>query len=162
MLDSTSDCEHIAEGALSFQLATRHTELDRLSRIVERFGHSHCLPRKTIFALNLALDELFTNLVEHGCRDGGEHAAWVSLSYEAGVVTVDKEDDGCPFNPLGAPEPDCDPTTAPRESGYGIHLVRSLSDTIEYQRCRGKNLLRLRQRIHGEQETPPRLPLPRS
>lgn len=162
MLDSTANCEHMAEGTVSFLLVSSYTELDRLSRIVECFGRSQQLTRKAIFAMNLALDELFTNLVEHGCRDGCEHTARISLSCKAGVVTIEMEDDGCPFDPLSAPEPDCGSINAPRIGGYGIHLVRSLSETIEYRRCGGKNILRLRQRIHGEQEAPPMPPVPRS
>lgn len=164
MFDSTGNCEHMAEGTVSFLLVSNYSELDRLSRIVESFGRSRQLPRKAIFALNLALDELFTNLVEHGCADGREHTARISLSCEAGMVTVDMEDDGCPFNPLSAPEPDRSSVIPPRAGGYGIHLVRRLSEMIEYRRCGGKNILRLRQRIHDEdeQEGPPEPPVPRS
>ncbi len=161
MLDSTGNCEQMAEGTVSFLLVSSYAELDRLSRIVECFGRSRQLPRKAVFAMNLALDELFTNLVEHGCKDGGEHTARISLSCDAGMVTIDMEDDGSPFNPLGAPEPDCS-SSSPRAGGYGIHLVRSLSETIEYRRCGGRNILRLRQRIYDEQEAPPGPPMPRS
>jgi hypothetical protein len=53
-------------------------------------------------------------------------------------------DDGRPFNPLELTPPD---TNLPVEDrpigGLGIHLLRKLSDRMEYARIEGKNRLTL-------------------
>jgi serine/threonine-protein kinase RsbW len=64
-------------------------------------------------------------------------------------VTV--TDDGHPFNPLDLPEPD---TSLPMEDrpigGLGIHLLRKMSDRMEYERRDGKNQVTLRKSLGSQ------------
>ena len=63
-------------------------------------------------------------------------------------MRVAVEDDGEPFNPLEAAEAD---TSKPLEEraigGLGVHLVRKLTDALEYQRHEGRNLLVMKKRL---------------
>jgi len=60
-------------------------------------------------------------------------------------------DDGHPFNPLEAPEPD---TTLPVEErpigGLGIYLLRKMFDRMDYTRTDGKNRVTLRKKLTGK------------
>jgi len=71
----------------------------------------------------------------------------VSLSLQPGEIRVDVEDDGRPFNPLEAPEPD---TTKPLEkrtiAELGIFLVRKLMNDLEYKRQGDRNLLTIKKK----------------
>jgi anti-sigma regulatory factor (Ser/Thr protein kinase) len=119
-----------------------------VNETLTEFGRQRGLSDVVLNDLKLALGEILTNIISYGYTDGGEHEIRVSLGTEAGAVTVAVEDDGQPFNPLEAPEPD---TSLPLEEraigGMGIHLVRKLMDGLEYHRREGKNLLILKKHL---------------
>src|SRR5262245_34495390 len=55
------------------RLRNRLEELDRLHPFVAEFCQDGGVPAEESFALSLALDELVTNVIEHGYADGAEH-----------------------------------------------------------------------------------------
>jgi anti-sigma regulatory factor (Ser/Thr protein kinase) len=60
-------------------------------------------------------------------------------------LNVTITDTGIPFNPFDAPPPDLSSNLAERPiGGLGIHLVRSLMNSVEYVREGGENRVRLR------------------
>jgi sigma-B regulation protein RsbU (phosphoserine phosphatase) len=127
------------------RLRNELSELDRLHRTLTEFGGQHGLPDNVLHDLKLALEEIVTNIISYGYTDSQQHEIRVRLGIEAGEMRVDIEDDGQPFNPLEAPEVD---TTKPLEEraigGLGVHLVRKLTDGLEYRRHEGRNLLVMR------------------
>src|SRR6185436_11829364 len=105
-------------------------------------------PGRTLYAVNLALDEVVTNVVLHGFADASGHEVEAHIVVSDGVITAEVKDGGRAFNPLDAPPPDL---TAPLDErslgGLGIHLVKSLMDRVEYRRDGEKNVLTFRKRI---------------
>jgi len=127
---------------LSIQIKNNLSGLERLNLILAEFGERYHLPSKVLFNLNLALEEILTNIISYGYDDREEHEIIVRLSLEQGELTVEVEDDGRPFNPLEALEPDLNKPLEERPvGGLGIHLVRKLMDELAYQRQEGRNLL---------------------
>ncbi|MEW6545122.1 MAG: ATP-binding protein [Nitrospirota bacterium] len=134
--------------AVVVTLHNRLSELERLSEAVTSFGEGHRLPEKTLYALNLALDEIVTNIISYGYDDQADHQINLRLSIGDGEVTAEVEDDGKPFNPLEAPEPDVTKPIEERQvGGLGIHLTRKLMDRLAYERRQGKNRLLLWKRV---------------
>jgi phosphoserine phosphatase RsbU/P len=135
--------------AVEIKLKSKLSEFESFNQILTEFGQRHGLAAKVVHDLNLALEEILTNIISYGYRDNREHEIRVRLSMRPGEVRAEVEDDGQPFNPLEAPEVD---TTKPLEErtigGLGIHLVRKLMDGLEYQRHEGKNLLVLKKHLH--------------
>jgi sigma-B regulation protein RsbU (phosphoserine phosphatase) len=131
--------------ALDIKLGNRLAELDGVTEKVMDFGRRHGLATRVVHDLTLALEEVLSNVIKHGYPEGGDHEISLRVRVEPGQVRAEIEDDGRPFNPLEAPEPD---TTKPLEEravgGLGIHLVRKLMDALEYRRQGGKNLLTIR------------------
>jgi len=124
------------------------SEIERLGQVVEEFAALHHLPPPLAFEINVALEEILTNVISYGYDDSNEHDIIVRLSCNEGEVTAEVEDDGRPFNPLGAAEPDTNKLLEERPvGGLGIHLVRKLMDRVEYRRPQGKNLLMMKKRI---------------
>jgi phosphoserine phosphatase RsbU/P len=132
---------------LEIKLNNQLSELDRFSQTLSEFGQRHGLPSKVIHDLNLALEEILTNIISYGYTDNREHEIRVSLVAQPGEVSAEVQDDGQPFNPLGAPEPD---TTKPLEEraigGLGIYLVRKLMDGLEYKRQGERNFLTIKKK----------------
>ena len=117
------------------------SELERVSHLVEAFGERHGVTPKLIFDINLAIDEVLTNIISYAYPGGGDHEVIVRLSLTDGEVVTTVEDDGDPFNPLDLKLPDMNqPITERPIGGLGIHLVRKVMDRLEYRRERGKNV----------------------
>ena len=130
-------------------LNQRH-EIQRLAEVAERFCAEHALSDTDMMAVTLALDEVVTNIILHGYDDDADHEIRVTMAVEGGVLTIEVEDDARHFDPLQAPPPDLDlPIEERPVGGLGIHLVRTLMETVEYQRRGGRNVLTMRKRIAG-------------
>lgn len=132
--------------AVEIKLRNKLSELARFNQTLTEFGRRHGLAPRVVHDLNLALEEILTNIISYGYTDNREeHEIKVGLSVQPGEVRVDVEDDGQPFSLLEAPEPD---TTKPLEErtvgGLGILLVRQLMDGLDYKRQGDRNLLSIK------------------
>ncbi|MBI3249228.1 MAG: SpoIIE family protein phosphatase [Deltaproteobacteria bacterium] len=124
------------------------SEIGRLARVVEAFAERCHLSTSLAFELNVALEEIVTNVISYGYDDAGEHEIMLRLSSTGEEVTAEVEDDGRPFNPLAAAPPDTSKPLADRPmGGLGIHLVRKIMDAVEYRRQQEKNLLVMKKKI---------------
>lgn len=132
----------------SIELENRLPELHRLADFIAGFGKDQGLPPDFAFALNLALDEIVTNVICYGYGDGGVHPIRVQLSRERDAVVAVIEDDARRFNPLEKATPALDQPIEDRPiGGLGMHLVRSCVDEVAYSRNNGKNRLTLKKKI---------------
>ena len=96
----------------------------------------------------LAFDELVTNCIKYGYDDAHDHTIVFILSFDDHNLNIDVIDDGRPFNPLSAPEPDLSLQLDDRPiGGLGIHLLRKLADHMAYERRGDANRLRITKRI---------------
>lgn len=135
----------MAKNKVSFKLKSNLSELDALCQKLEKFGESMGLSKKCIFEANLALDELFTNIISYGFDDKNEHTIRITISLQNDELVFNIEDDGMPFNPTEAETPDLECTIEEcRIGGLGIHLAKNLMDEVCYQRCKDKNILTLK------------------
>lgn len=133
------------------RLRNQLEELNRLHPFVAQFCSAGGLPSDDAFALSLALDELVTNVIEHGYADAGEHEIQVVLSMAGMDVVVEMEDDARPFDPTQPTVVDLAADLPHRQiGGLGLHFVRRAMDEMTYRRTDHHNQLRMRKRIgHG-------------
>lgn len=130
-------------------------ELERVISYVSDLCTRNCLSPETEYDLNLALDEMITNVAKHAYPDGGEHQFSVEISIGDGEFWARIEDDGVEFNPTDHPTPDLDaPLEVRKEGGLGIFLVRQIMTSIEYQRVGGKNVVTLRKKLTDSPDQP--------
>ena len=136
------------EGSITIQVAADVREIERLNHLVRQFGELHEIPSRALYAVNLALDELVTNVMLYGFDDPSGQRVTIQISTADGILTASVHDTGKPFDPLSVQPPDLTASLEQRElGGLGIHLVRSLMDQVSYSREGDKNILSVRKRI---------------
>jgi serine/threonine-protein kinase RsbW len=127
---------------LSVTLVSKRSEIGRLHQLIDAFGEERGVPGSVLFAVNLALDEIVTNIIVHGHGERADHNIQVDVVLDQGVLEATVRDDAPPFNPLAVPPVDL---TAPAEGrpigGLGVHLVRSVMDSVDYRREGAQNVL---------------------
>ena len=113
-----------------------------LAGFVDRIREENNLDPGLADRINLALEEAVCNVIMYAYPEGTEGRVDLDAVLEGDQLRFTLSDRGKPFDPTAAPEADL---TAPVEDrpigGLGIHLVRSIMDTIRYQRREGKNVL---------------------
>jgi len=142
----------MAKKEYSFELKSSLAELENLCQNLEKFGQKIGLSKKLIFEINLALDELFTNIISYGFKDGKEHTIKVTITPQNEELCLRIEDDGIPFNPIDFEIPDvaCSVENC-KIGGLGIHIIRKLMDEICYQRCDDKNVMMLKKNLSDDE-----------
>lgn len=126
---------------------TLETSLPRVAAFVERFAETEGFDPMELYRINLALDELFTNTIEHGFP-GRENEADISIAMrrEGETIVVRYEDNGPAFNPLEATEQDTELDLLERPiGGLGLQLIASTFDAVNYERIDDRNVTTLRQ-----------------
>jgi anti-sigma regulatory factor (Ser/Thr protein kinase) len=121
---------------------------------MEKFRERCGIDENTFAGLDLAVDELLTNLVSYAFRDGACHRIDIDLDFSGKRLCIDIRDDGVPFNPLDIPPPNLDGELGEREvGGLGMHFVRNIADEITYRREANWNILRLTKNMGVPQGT---------
>jgi anti-sigma regulatory factor (Ser/Thr protein kinase) len=96
----------------------------------------------------VALDEVLSNIVKYAYAGGPGGPIEVEFRMDKGVLRLTILDDGAPFDPLQAPPPDlASPLERRAAGGLGIALVRTLMDSVAYERKGGRNRLVLERKV---------------
>jgi serine/threonine-protein kinase RsbW len=133
---------------VSLELKNSLSEIDALCQSLQQFGEALGLADKTLFQICLVMEEVVSNIISYGYTDDAVHWIKIAISHEKGILTIRLEDDGVPFNPLWAQEPDCECPVEERKVGnLGIHLCKKVMDDMIYERFGNKNVLTLKKDI---------------
>ena len=105
-------------------------------------------PMKAQLQIDVALDELFSNIAQYAYDAPGGEAVIRVEAAEAGGVCITFMDRGRPFDPLARPDPDISSGAEDREiGGLGIFLVKKTMDDVRYAYAEGQNILRIYKRF---------------
>ena len=91
--------------------------------------------------LRLVTEELLLNTVSYGYDPGAKDTLTVHVSRDEESLVLEFRDRANPFNPLEAEERDPDDD---RIGGWGIHLMKELTDFLHYSREGDQNVLILK------------------
>ncbi len=121
--------------------------LDRqpvLTEFIENTFAEWQVPMKNIISMNIALDEIYSNIVYYS----GADSVKITCGLEENEITLTFEDNGSPFDPTEKEDADTSQSAEEREiGGLGIFLVKKSMDRMEYRYFEGKNILTLRIRL---------------
>ena len=100
-------------------------------------------PMKAVIQCNVALDEIFSNIVNYGYPKGpGPVTIKLIERLNPHRVYIRFEDQGIPYNPLTNEDPDVTLSAEERGvGGLGIYMVKKTMDDVKYMYEDGKNIL---------------------
>jgi len=108
--------------------------LEKISNFVTVYAKQAGLDDRQVYAVQLAVDEAATNIIEHGYRCSGVGDVEITCEPEADCLRVTLHDHAPPFDPDEIPEP---VTNVPLEElkprGLGIFLMRKMMDEVIYE-----------------------------
>ena len=94
--------------------------------------------------LRLAVEEAVGNIIDYS----GATEFTLSADFNDDQLNIKIIDDGKPFNPLTAPEPDLDvPIDERAPGGLGIMYMRKMSDDLTYLRDGHQNILNIKMKV---------------
>lgn len=133
------------ELSLEAAVANISTVTDFVNAILEELD----CPMKAQLQIDVAIDELFSNIAQYAYAPGtGPATVRVETEEDPRAVILTFIDRGTPFDPLAAEDPDI---TAPAEErsigGLGVFLVKKTMDDVRYERRDGQNILRITKRM---------------
>jgi serine/threonine-protein kinase RsbW len=121
--------------------------LSTIREFIQFAARMYGADRSAVADIVLAVDETASNIMLHGYSQA-PGIIKVIIECQEGVMKVSIRDQAPPFDPTSAAPPDLDlPLDRRPLGGLGIHLIRELTDRVEYTRTPdGTNLLTLYKR----------------
>ncbi len=118
--------------------------LDLVTDFVDDFLEENDCPMKTQMQVNIAIDEVFHNIVSYAYTDkNGDIEIQIDSDGPVKLVLIFK-DKGVKFDPLQNTDPDITLSSDEREvGGLGIFMVKKLMDVVTYSYEDGTNILTL-------------------
>ena len=114
--------------------------IGRVSAFFEEELTAHQAPGKVVAQVNIAVDEIFSNIA----RYSGATAATVGCEVSDGRVTLRFVDNGRPYDPTQQADPDTTLDAEERDiGGLGIFMVKKSMDRVSYEYADGFNILTL-------------------
>ena len=125
-------------------------ELERLAVFVEEVSEQLNLDAETAMNLNLALEEVVSNVILYAYPQKMSEFINVMASSDDKVLVFTITDKGEEFDPTKVEEADITLGAEDREiGGLGIFIVKNIMNEVTYQRLDGKNVLTLKKNIRN-------------
>ena len=132
------------EKIFSITLKNELSEISTLAEKLQELAETDSLIKHNLFKINLALDEIFTNIVSYGFPEKRESNIKIVFFKENDKLNIRIEDEGIEFNPLLTQKPDTGLSAEERKiGGLGIFFVKESMDNMDYKRKNEKNILTL-------------------
>ena len=116
-----------------------------VAEFIETTLEEACCSPEMIMTMSIATDEIFSNIARYAYANGGDANIALEITDKSRLITLTFTDEGKPFDPLTAPEPDITLSAEERKiGGLGIFMVKKMTDEVTYEYKDGKNILRVK------------------
>lgn len=140
------------ESPHSITLSTKPEHIEYATEFVEGIMSKYSVPDKVAIQINIAIDEIFSNIVKYAFVDPktGEprigNATITALPIKDGEdvkgLTLEFKDNGTPYNPLEQEDPLTNLSADDRDiGGLGLLIVKKQMDDVQYEYKDGFNIL---------------------
>ncbi len=124
------------------RITNQRDQVDTVRKFFDDYSKENKLTEKTVHDIQMALDELLTNIVNYGYEDSDEHKIDVRFGINDDAVRVEIIDDSKPYNILEQENPDISLSVEDKPiGGLGIFLIKKLMSNVDYYTEEGKNHL---------------------
>lgn len=129
-------------------LANEVGEISRLSAFIESIAEEYNLSSSLLAGINLAMEEAVTNVILYAYPEDTPGHVEICCDKQDNALTFVVADKGKPFDPTLTPPVDITLGAEDRRiGGLGIHLVRTIMDSVKYARENDMNILTLTKNI---------------
>lgn len=133
----------------ALRIDSRMEEVARARRWLAEHAAAEGFSAAEVRRLGLAVSEACANVVEHAYGGEPGHDIELELRIDEESLTLCIRDAGRPFRSDLYVPPALD---VPQEGGYGVHIIRSVMDSVEYDVSSGNGTtLRLVKRRGGRE-----------
>ena len=124
-------------------------EVPRLTAFIHEACEAAGFDEGTTMQVKVAIEEAVVNVMNYAYPRGTRGDVAVEAASNGERLRVTITDSGKPFDPtVQAPVDTTLPAKERRIGGLGIHLVRHIMDSINYERTGELNVLTLRKKVH--------------
>jgi sigma-B regulation protein RsbU (phosphoserine phosphatase) len=122
--------------------------IPELSEFIEGVGEELGMDMSLVMSLNLAIEEAVVNVMEYAYPPGVEGTVEIDAIANDNRLKIIISDGGIPFDPTKKEKVDTTLSAEERPiGGLGIHLVREIMDSVNYEYRDRKNILTLRKNL---------------
>jgi anti-sigma regulatory factor (Ser/Thr protein kinase) len=123
-----------------YQTTIAGFDFPTVNREVADFCAHHHVPENKLYAVQLVIEELVTNIIKYG--NGATIAIAIAIKIKIAGLKLVITDNSAPFNPLEATTPNTELTAAARDiGGLGLFLVGKMVKSLNYKRKGDCNVL---------------------
>jgi len=125
------------------QFARELRSLDKLFQFLEKFTDAECLDVSSSYAVALAVEEFFVNIVKYSRGAGTD--VLVEAMRSGNTVTIRMEEESAvPFDVTRPTQTQFDlPAMDRRPGGLGIHIAKKMLDGVAYEHAEGTSRITL-------------------
>lgn len=118
-------------------------ELHKVETFIEQFCNDWGIGTGEMHKINLAMEEIVSNIINYGYSNEADHTIGITANYEKDILKLTIKDDAKAFNPLEHKDPDdLDKPAEDREiGGLGIFFIKKMMDRVEYRHESNHNIL---------------------
>lgn len=131
---------------MELDLSAQFQEMDRIYPWLQKAAEFYQIPESTISRIHLCLEEIVLNIIKYGYEASPSTEGSIQIRLEAKPVhtVLEITDNARSFNPI-AHEAKKTPLSLDEAEvgGLGIELVRSFSESMNYERRGDSNWLRV-------------------
>jgi len=89
------------------------------------------VPEDLLNNIGLSSSEAISNSIVHGNKLDPNKKVFITIRYDGSILTLSFKDQGDGFDPNDVPDPTA-PENILKDSGRGIHIIRSFVDELKY------------------------------
>ena len=134
--------QKISGSYVSLTISNQFEELVHVALWLEQIAQHYKLPERTIFKLDVVLNEALPNIISYAYSDQLLHDILIKFEDNDDHIVLEIIDDGIAFNPFTIHSlPDHVSLESASINGRGIHLIKSYSSEQQYQRVDNTNVM---------------------
>jgi sigma-B regulation protein RsbU (phosphoserine phosphatase) len=128
----------MADNERRFSAVPNQESISSAADFLDSCTEDFSIPLRTGYSLKVVTDEIFSNIVYYS----GAKNAQILFRDDSETITLIFLDDGKPYNPLEAEEPDITAGVEDRNiGGLGLFMVKKMAEQVHYEYVGEKNQL---------------------